>query len=83
MMVYPNPASKEVHINYQFMDGVSDISFDITDINGRTLKSVNHPYSSGDLLINTEDLAEGLYFIRVYKEGRMAGSTRLIILQRN
>ncbi|MFM6983061.1 MAG: PKD domain-containing protein [Chitinophagaceae bacterium] len=83
MMVYPNPASKEVHINYQFMDGVSDISFDITDINGRTLKSVNHPYSSGDVLINTEDLAEGLYFIRVYKEGRMAGSTRLIILQRN
>jgi hypothetical protein len=83
LMVYPNPAGKEVHINYQMMDGSTAIRFEITDINGRTLKTVENDYSSGDVLVNTEDLADGLYFIKIIKDGRLAGSTRLLVMKRD
>ena len=82
-MVYPNPAGKEVHINYQMMDGSTAIRFEITDINGRTLKTVENDYSSGDVIVNTEDLADGLYLIKITKVGLLAACNRLLVMKRD
>lgn len=79
LMVYPNPANSQVHINYQFFDQPEQISFDITDVNGRSLRSIEGSGSSGDQMLDIGDFSAGLYFIRVVKDGRVVGMTKLVV----
>ncbi len=80
LMVYPNPSNDKVHINYQFMDEPMQVSFDIIDVNGRVLKTINEVQRSGDIIVDVNNLAQGLYFIRINKDGRIVGNTRLIVV---
>jgi PKD repeat protein len=79
LMVYPNPANSFIHINYQFFDAPEQLSFEIVDINGRVIRQVSGTGSSADQLVNIEDLSDGLYFIRVVKDGRVVGNTKLVV----
>lgn len=79
LMVYPNPASGEIHLNYQFEEQSAEIQFEIVDINGRVLKSITAESQSADQLIDIKSLSDGLYFIRVIRDGRNVGTTKLIV----
>ncbi|MCC6817856.1 MAG: T9SS type A sorting domain-containing protein, partial [Bacteroidia bacterium] len=83
LMVYPNPANNSTHINYQFTDQPNQLSFDLMDVNGRIIKSINTQQASGDLELDLSSVTDGLYFIRVYKDGRVVGNTRLLVMHEN
>jgi len=60
--VYPNPANTVININSQNNNGLNEI--EITDINGRTVKTAN---GKGVLQtqVNIADLSAGAYFLKI------------------
>jgi hypothetical protein len=64
--VYPNPASDEVTIEYALEKNQS-VSYEITDLSGRIIHSLHLGEKLGfqQMKISVEDLATGLYFIKL------------------
>ena len=60
--IFPNPVEDVLNISKSSESEI--ISVDITDLNGRTIKSVNNDFST----INVSDLSTGIYFINVRSE---------------
>jgi hypothetical protein len=61
---FPNPANKTTRISYELKNS-DNISFDITDITGRIVKTINYGYqTSGNhaLDVDVSDLSNGTYF---------------------
>lgn len=59
ILVYPNPASREIHITSA--DGVSAVS--INNVVGQNVFSAR--YAENAVVVNTEQLPDGVYFVRV------------------
>ncbi len=81
LMVYPNPSSHMAKINYHFDDQSAHVEFILTDVNGREINRIVAGTSSGEEVLNTSDLDQGMYFIQVVKDGRNVGNTKLIVLR--
>lgn len=65
--IYPNPASTELNINME--DGISEnTKYTIFNNLGQTLKSVK-VNSNSDLKINTASYSQGVYIIKIEKDG--------------
>lgn len=65
--IYPNPASTELNIN--MVDGISEnTKYTIFNNLGQTLKSVK-VNSNSDLKINTASYSQGVYIIKIEKDG--------------
>lgn len=65
--IYPNPASTELNIN--MTDGISEnTKYTIYNYLGQTLKSVK-VNSNSDLKINTSSYSQGVYIIKIEKDG--------------
>jgi PKD repeat protein len=81
MTVYPNPTSDVAKINYRFEDASAQIEFVMTDVNGREINRKQAENNSGETQMNTSDLDQGIYFIKVIKDGRVVGTTKLTVLR--
>ncbi|UOX34705.1 choice-of-anchor J domain-containing protein [Flavobacterium sediminilitoris] len=65
--IYPNPTSNELNINLSG-DFSSTTSYTIYNSIGQTIKSSKITIQS-DLKINTSNFSDGIYFIRIEKDG--------------
>lgn len=63
--IYPNPASSNINIKSD-MNGEGQVS--LIDMTGRVVKNVNVADMSS-ATINVEDVADGVYFIKIQQEG--------------
>jgi len=63
--LYPNPVANRLFL--QFDNQVSDLSYEIIDINGRIIFN-NERRSTNLVEINTSALQQGVYFIRIYSD---------------
>lgn len=61
-LLYPNPAHGNVYI--MLADGMETATYEITDINGRTLQSGQFTGNSHHVL--AEGLARGMYIVKLY-----------------
>jgi len=70
--VFPNPTTDEVNLMMQLKDGVTHLTVDLFDANGRHIKTLFKGTYAGETLRLTDSLATlptGLYFYRVTTDG--------------
>ncbi len=78
IIVTPNPFKNDLSI-YLNVDKAQFVSATITDINGKTVRTMNGTYSEGsaEVSIKTADLPAGIYFLRV--QGKDFSETHKVI----
>jgi hypothetical protein len=67
MVAYPNPLSENANIQFS-LDKASTVSFDIYDITGKSVRSINAgSFAAGEnsVTINRGDLKTGIYILRM------------------
>ncbi len=64
LKLYPNPASSEVKVEFEVAEAAV-FTINVTDIIGRSLKSINYSASQGtnEAVISVEDLPAGSYYV--------------------
>jgi hypothetical protein len=70
--VYPNPVQDILHVDVEDANPW-DVFIEITDVNGRMVKQY-----SGEELVYTADLRQGIYLVRVYYQGYPLEVKRII-----
>lgn len=74
LRVYPNPADEEVTITAKGGEKII-----ITDLTGRKIKE--YKISLYQLKINTDEFDNGIYFLCLYSDGRIAATEKLVIVK--
>lgn len=76
IMVFPNPSSGIVYFEVPDFD-LSNISYQLMDVSGRTLKK--GILNSDEPFINIQDMSEGAYFVRLLgKDGEILIQDKII-----
>ena len=74
--MYPNPVKSELNFDFQHSNyQITKIS--IYDMQGRLIKDVKQ--ITNNLIINTKELAKGLYLVEVLNENGNRTTNKLII----
>jgi hypothetical protein len=80
MLVYPNPASNEVNISYDYGgQNYNQRSITIYDELGRKAGYTAVPDNHGKWIVNTTNWMPGIYVIRMEGDGRMLQTQRLVV----
>ncbi len=78
---YPNPASTQIHINYNFQGTVKDLIWKIYDLDGKLVARGNEgSVSSGTLTISAENMLNGVYLCEI-DNGRAISHKKITILR--
>ncbi|MEO1623699.1 MAG: PKD domain-containing protein, partial [Bacteroidota bacterium] len=80
LQVRPNPASTYFQVDYLPLDE-SAIEWRLMSVDGRLLRSWSDVAADGDIRLETDGLASGLYFLGMYQRGVMVAQERVVILQ--
>jgi hypothetical protein len=78
--IYPNPASSVTMLKYSLITDASVI-INVSDITGKVIRSVNEGNLHAGLnqqLINTQDLADGVYMVSVIANGNTSVSKLVV-----
>lgn len=81
MSVFPNPANESVRINYS-LPAASDVSLNITSLDGRVVRSENlgaQTSGSNSATVNVSDLSAGVYLVTLQTETGI--TTRRIVVE--
>ncbi len=81
VVMYPNPAKDKVTIDYQFAETNGTVSFKVYDINGKHVTTVENSVFEKQVNINTIEWQQGVYFVNVVKDGRIIGTSKLVIVR--
>ncbi len=80
MLAFPNPVSDQINVRFT-LDNSSSVSFDIYDITGKSVRSINAGhFAAGEnsVVISRENLNSGIYLLRMNSETNK-GITRISI----
>lgn len=75
---YPNPANGAANVQYSVPAGVKG-SLVIRNLLGNTVREIPLEEGSGNLVISTSDLADGVYFYSIISNGKQDSSRKLIV----
>lgn len=82
---YPNPAGNSDLIQVPFLIGKSQpVSFTLTDITGRVVKTVMQPFEAGENTVsfNASELKSGVYFCQM-TTGNFKAVTKVVVLKKS
>jgi hypothetical protein len=77
--VYPNPASEFTSIKWEIYDELENAQYKIFDLNGREMGSGIIEENTGEKVIDTRSLENGVYIINIYNDGIMKMNSKLIV----
>jgi hypothetical protein len=77
LRVYPNPFSSTATIELKTSSPVSEQQFELYDATGRMIRS--RLVSGSSFEVSREDLQAGIYFFRLFSEGRFVASGKMIL----
>lgn len=80
--LFPNPANHIVNVNFNINQS-AEVSVMVSDISGRTVNYVApsiYPAGQQNIVLNTTELNNGIYFVTVVSEG-FTKTTRLMIVK--
>jgi predicted neuraminidase len=77
--VYPNPANTQVSLNY-FLGEASQAVVSVSSTTGHVLYQEKVNTSTGTLHINTSNLSNGMYLLKVQSNNGAAAMKKLMIL---
>lgn len=76
--LYPQPAKDVVMISVTNYYELS-LNIDITDINGKTIKTIVSPIKNGKTIIETSELNSGIYFLHIKNTQGQVANKRLVV----
>ena len=80
MMVYPNPASGELNISFDYGTGsYTEKSISVFDQLGRRASWIPIQDNHGNLVLNTSDWMPGIYIIRMEGDGSPLQTQRVVV----
>jgi hypothetical protein len=77
--VYPNPAQRELNIDFT-LENSGNVKIQLIDISGRTIREMNQEFRSGNNSINLNigDINNGFYFVKI-ENNNISKVSRLMI----
>ncbi|MBI3520322.1 MAG: T9SS type A sorting domain-containing protein [Bacteroidetes bacterium] len=78
LVIYPNPTSNSVTIDYSLTPNEDIQEFTLFDINGKQLMPVLTHQQKNKYTVNMEEFANGMYFLRI-KTNKQIYSQKLIL----
>lgn len=79
--VFPSPASEVVSFRYNLPEGQTNGTIEVTDNQGRTVKTVHVHDRQGTVRISIAELQNGLYYSRINTRRGLPRAQKLIIAQ--
>lgn len=78
--VYPNPSSEGVFLDY-YSKNPAPVIIGFYNLPGEKVTASTFDASSGfqTLFISTNQLQDGIYFMKIFQEGKMIGSQKILI----
>ncbi len=77
--VYPNPAVRFVDVNNPNVSGKNQISLQLSDLTGRTVKQQRIAASGTTARIDVSDVPGGLYLLTLHADGQKLYTRKLVI----
>ncbi len=81
MMVYPNPSSGQIRIDYQLPTDVKEGVIDLFNEQGQVIKSYRVDGFQQFLLLNNSELPAGKYYYSLKGNGRTLTSEKMILIR--
>ncbi len=79
LMVYPNPAKDYFIIRYELDNYYADAIIQLTDISGRIVKRYKTGLTMDYLIVQTNNLKPGNYFVKLVLNNREVGVQKIVI----
>lgn len=79
LSAYPNPASDELTISYQFANDIKNPTIEIYDMLGSKVKSVKLEDLAGKQVIDTSVLPSGMYFYKMASASMDLGLRKFMV----
>jgi hypothetical protein len=77
--VYPNPSDKEVYLNYTFAEELTNVELLVYDITGKLISKQVLSNETDVVLINNQEIENGIYIYSIVAEGNLLGTGRFVI----
>jgi len=75
----PNPVSSTTFIKYHIPETVTSAVLNITNAKGQLVKTMNLSKGTGQVNLNSAELASGTYNYTLYVDGKQVDSKRLVV----
>ena len=76
--VYPNPASHTIIIN---QGEITDMTYLLTDIHGRTIKSIPLPHAHHHVVWDINDVVSGTYVLQMRQGDKVIGTKQIVVVK--
>jgi hypothetical protein len=76
--VYPNPASNTIIINQGEITGMTYL---LTDIHGRTIKSIPLPHAHHHVVWDISDVVSGAYVLQMRQGDKVIGTKQIVVVK--
>lgn len=79
LSVYPNPAQNSANVDFT-LENNSNVTFELTDLSGKTVYSVSENLSAGNnsIVVPTDDLSNGIYMY-TFSNGEATVTKKLVV----
>lgn len=76
---YPNPANSYIRLAYTLPSNIKEAKVSIFDVNGNVIRTYRIDGNFKELLIDTNELVDGLYFCQINSNGQKISSTEFLV----
>lgn len=79
LTVYPNPAQNSANVDFT-LENASDVTFELTDLSGKSVYSISEKMSAGDnsIVVPTDALSNGVYMY-TFSNGNAIVTKKLVV----
>lgn len=79
LTVYPNPAQNSANVDFT-LENASDVTFELTDLSGKSVYSISEKMSAGDnsIVVPTDALSNGVYMY-TFSNGNAIITKKLVV----
>lgn len=81
--IFPNPVSGQLTVKY-VSSSAAMVSFQISDVNGRIIKSFTHKQSrkgENTMSLNTNFLNPGVYYVSLLHKGQNSSTKKIVVME--
>jgi len=79
MRIYPNPSTTWTAIDLMLTGNMEDANVRVVDATGRAIQQLNVTAATTQLVLDTRNLAPGLYIVELFNAGQRLQSEQLIV----
>ena len=80
-LIFPNPLNERINIQYSLPGNISDAVIVIYNTTSEKVKEFKINEFKGIIIINAEDLKQGLYLVNLFDNNGLLDSKKLLIIR--